>query len=343
MSFIQTLKNYFSAENPTEKYNKEIENLKSSNKTIAFFNEFGELIDVFPRNTDIDLYENRGVAYSAEYIVYNQKIYNAFDVKSVESMEIPCFRYSGDVTSDLSYIMRMHRGRNDDKELQIAMSFKIASLMKASWIFWTIKDYLSLCKILMELELYDEAEILYKDAEQHINERLKQCFNDRLMGFDLIIVSNNVPCCELCAKQRERVYSISGNDKRFPKLPPNVLENRGFHKGCHCSFFPFFGVEMIGKNYDQNPVEYSNRPYVDDRSDKEKHEYEEYINRPVYPNENFYLLKEKMIVRNANLKEYNRLLEIAPHIAPKSFSGYCRMKSMRSKNYLKLEEILKER
>ena len=44
-------------------------------------------------------------------------------------------------------------------------------------------------------------------------------------GTDLIEVSVHGSPCEECAKYQGRIYSISGNDKRFPKYPDWLLSN----------------------------------------------------------------------------------------------------------------------
>lgn len=81
-------------------------------------------------------------------------------------------------------------------------------------------------------------------------------------------------CCGECAKYRGRWFSISGKDKRFPKMPENY--------GCTCQGIDFYPVidgvsepEYCPKH--QNIIEYSNRPFVDDRTQAEKALHQRYL------------------------------------------------------------------
>jgi hypothetical protein len=49
-------------------------------------------------------------------------------------------------------------------------------------------------------------------------------------------------CCKLCGAYQDKVYSISGKDKRFPALFKTVLKN-GYalpHPNCRHQFIPYF-------------------------------------------------------------------------------------------------------
>ena len=61
-------------------------------------------------------------------------------------------------------------------------------------------------------------------------------------GTDLVIMTSMPQCCKLCGAYQDKVYSISGKDKRFPALFKTVLKS-GYalpHPNCRHQFIPYF-------------------------------------------------------------------------------------------------------
>lgn len=61
-------------------------------------------------------------------------------------------------------------------------------------------------------------------------------------GTDLVRMTTMPQCCKLCGAYQDKVYSISGKDKRFPALFKTVLKN-GYalpHPNCRHEFIPYF-------------------------------------------------------------------------------------------------------
>ena len=61
-------------------------------------------------------------------------------------------------------------------------------------------------------------------------------------GTDLVKMTTMPQCCKLCGAYQDKVYSISGKDKRFPALFKTVLR-RGYalpHPNCRHEFIPYF-------------------------------------------------------------------------------------------------------
>lgn len=90
--------------------------------------------------------------------------------------------------------------------------------------------------------------------------------NAKELGTDLVEADYFRGCCGECAKYRKRWFSISGKDKRFPKMPVDY--------GCTCSGIDFspviYGIsEPTYADEIEDIIEYSNRPFVDDRSEEE--------------------------------------------------------------------------
>lgn len=153
-------------------------------------------------------------------------------------------------------------------------------------------------------------------------------------GIDLVAFHDHGGgCCETCAKYRGRVYSISGTDPIFPPLPEYALVHGNFHEGCRCMISPYFGETTIWHKGEQvDPITCSNRSWVDDRTEEEYQQYQEYLK-----------LIEKEERKELDREEYNKLLEMFPNDAPKSFAAYRRMKSAKTTNFLKLVESSKEK
>ena len=163
------------------------------------------------------------------------------------------------------------------------------------------------------------------------------------LGTDLVRMNEHEYTCEECSKYQGRVFSISGRDKRFPKLPEQFYMHYGIHEGCRHFLNVFFerhtplfsGVEL------KDIIKHSNRPYVDDRTQEQITKYEEWKNekRFVYDEQWFIETMHKTIER----KLYEAIRECMPEMAPKSFSGYMRMKNAKTKNWLKFAEAAKEK
>ena len=102
------------------------------------------------------------------------------------------------------------------------------------------------------------------------------------------IMSDCISPCEECAKYRNRIYSYSGNDKRFPQLPDVFKQGKYVCKNhcCHLSsilYYDDFDMERsVYTSFDNlktiklDPIKHSNRPFIDDRNECEIQHYEEH-------------------------------------------------------------------
>lgn len=138
---------------------------------------------------------------------------------------------------------------------------------------------------------------------------------------DLVWMTKHSLCCGECAKYQGRVFSLTGKDKRFPKIPEQVLRTGKIHPGCRHTFTLYFWG--LDSKKDKEMLRFSNRPFIDDRSEEIKRKY------------NFN--SSAQTVKNSDRENYNRLCRCLPDLAPKSFNGYCRMKNSNSKNFQKLK------
>lgn len=113
------------------------------NKKIAYFRN-GVLYNVFPRNTSISLYDDRGVAYDADTVIVSDNgVYDPVIPQSINSLRIPCFnRNNENVVFDLSYIIKMRCNMITDPLVLPIFISKTLDLMEASPIEWRRGDYL---------------------------------------------------------------------------------------------------------------------------------------------------------------------------------------------------------
>lgn len=293
--------------------------------------------------------------YDARYLVSDDVLYNLESTEDINNIPIPKFDKFADmmsgygVTGSLDYVLRMKAGKfynRGEKELCSACLWKATEMMFCSGIGWKKDDFYRLVNWHYELGLFDEA----KKAEEYLQSKdlfqisqfdlyaseNKNHVFDAAHRFNIDLVAFNdygTGCCKECAKMRGRVYSISGKSRNFPKLPNYVKIHGNFHPGCRCMMSLFSKDaedEIYYKGEKINAISSSNRPWVDDRDNREIALYEDYIKR----------VQEN--VKKANdRKEYYKLLELCPDIAPKSFSAYRRMKNSKTNNFMNLYSIAK--
>lgn len=88
-------------------------------------------------------------------------------------------------------------------------------------------------------------------------------------GTDLVECIGNAVTCEVCAQYRGRVFSVSGQDKRYPPLREGAnspLKN-GYdliHPNCRCEFRPYFEA-LHSETENEAKRKYSNRPFEGDK------------------------------------------------------------------------------
>ena len=119
---------------------------------------------------------------------------------------------------------------------------------------------------------------------EHKNDSVTDKINDikRLPKYsdtDLIYVFGNRICCEECAKYINRVYSISGNIDKYPSFLEYLSNSPGCCPHTEVPFYDGFSQMKDSNNNPVDPIKFSNRPFVDDRTEEEKKKYEEKIRK----------------------------------------------------------------
>lgn len=308
--------------------------------------EYGGLTFMAPKPISNEEYQRKR---QAEMDVWEKK-YDLSSVQGIEAIPVPKRKEpSGggiqSVTGRLEYYLMLKAGQYEtagEVDLALACYRKANALMPVSPVPYDRDRYMRLPRYLRKLRRFDEARVeeakieeLFGEGNRFVGEskwaeeRNKRLFSDlKQLKTDLVEASYIRCCCAECAKYRERVYSVSGKDSRFPKLPEYLLA--GEHD-CGIMLYPFLdGVNSMrtrdGKDLNgAKIIKYSNRPFVDDRPPDELRDIEG-IERQ----------RATDSVREQNRKDYDWLWEHLPSVCPKSLSGYSRMKNANSENYQKI-------
>lgn len=186
----------------------------------------------------------------------------------------------------------------------------------------------------MPIKKYAEMAARSTTAEAQNNAQLTQGGD---WGYDLVKMTTHSPTCAICAMYQGRVYATTreaangkyrfknGTVLTFPYLYETAFVS-GYdtiHPNCRhrISVFPpraYTNEELIA--YSQK----STAPFTDTRSDAE---------RKAYAADQ--AAKRR---KNAEHNQYERIKAALPDQAPKSFSGFVRMKQANSENYQNLME-----
>ncbi len=148
-------------------------------------------------------------------------------------------------------------------------------------------------------------------------------------GYDLMIITEHHPCCGQCARVQGRVFSISGNDKRFPPLSaafPSGYKN--VHPNCSCVAVPWI-EELQSPEELKEALEKGSQPLRDERSAGEKALYTQQQSD-----------SRRM---RADLVQYQRYKARLGDDAPKSFSAFRRMKNAGGDRWDELQKEYRQR
>lgn len=320
--------------------------------TTTVYYAYGHVLKVFPPPPG-SYYENRDIINAATFIVSDGVAYDLTDKKSIYSIKVPNYHIYAPhkigeelgVTGYLEYVLRMHSGlcwNVGEYDIAIACLEKATELMKYSTMGWPPKDFFRIVNELNDLGQFKKASKWKDWIERNVpgslsalipiatsvdlrepltaQERKKLLDECRYLETDLVEVGGSGVCCEVCAKYRNRIYTLTGKDTRFPRLP------KDFHKSCGLSIHPYIWGVSEPTFSCPDPMAYSNRPFVDDRTEGEKENRAEWLQK---------ITKQPEVLREPSLARiiYYRLKKVLPNDAPKSVSGFSRMRNANSKNY----------
>lgn len=147
------------------------------------------------------------------------------------------------------------------------------------------------------------------------------------LGRDLVKISKHNTNCPICAPLEGRVFSISGNDKRYPPLS---VAFRGPYSNIHpnCSHVPEPYIEELADDTEGDRVN-SNLPFdIDTRSQKGIDMYNE-------------MRKKKQRLRE-DRRQWERYLLALPENTPKTFQGFMSIKRSGGERWNALQRAFKE-
>jgi len=146
-------------------------------------------------------------------------------------------------------------------------------------------------------------------------------------GHDLVRMTEHQPTCPICAVYQGRVYSVSGNDPRYPALYETAF-SRGYnivHPRCQHSVSPY--IEHLADD-PAGDQERSAAPFdVDPRSQRQRDAYEAGQRR-------------KRQLRQ-DRRQWERYMLVLPDETP-TFSGFRRMKRANSRRWQELQAAYRE-
>lgn len=315
-------------------------------KPITVFFENGQVVKVKP-DPKCDYGEYRQEINEATSIVSDGVPYDLTSVESIKSIPIPKYvdvhknknASSLGVTGYLEYILRMHSGWTDGNiDLEIACLEKATTLMPHSSIAWAEKDYLKIIYRMEELGRFDEVEYwekwISKNSESLTDNRLSN-LNQTLelakqFKTDLVVANWAGGQSAVVAKYQGRIYSISGEDKRFPYLP-NFIKETGRPSCSPILYESIKNTTIYYKGKEVSIEKLTWRPFIDDRSEDEKAAYLMHKEKREHE-------KEYKIARRV----YYRLKFLIPDDVPKSMSAFSKMKNANSQKYQELVKKAEE-
>ncbi len=222
-------------------------------------------------------------------------------------------------------------------DLAIACLKKSNNIMAFNTDYYLKKDFLRLPEYLKKIGNFDEArleeekiEALFppKDIPKMLAKKTEEVSDS--INTKLVEVSRESCICAECAKYHDRIYSINGEDSRFPNY--DIFKSYLMEKTCSCRLlsWPFsYGVSIMRGLGENNPIGYSNRPFEDDRTDDEIQIYDERL--------------LKIAQEQKDRIDYDWIRENLTDIAPKTFGGYRNMKNKNSTNYQKIISTAKDK
>lgn len=184
----------------------------------------------------------------------------------------------------------------------------------------------------MQLDTY--AELVSRTTETEIRNIAALNLGYRIDN-DLVEISEHWGSCPICAPYQGRVYSVSGNDPRYPYLYDTPWDDsyQNFHPNCAHVLTQYI-EELHDPEENEDKERYSNRsfeiggegwtPEQTNRAEKSLEAYRarQDQNRRIYDNR----------------KQYQRYKEALGKDAPKSFAGFVRMKSAGGESWVRLQE-----
>ncbi len=182
--------------------------------------------------------------------------YDMDSIEGINSIPVPAKNYTtGDPTKDCIYYVLQRKATEHKKNGR--MDLAIACLRKSNELsdyekkpLLLEKEYLRLVKYILQtgdISLAEkEEERIYKrhpefkDRRISNLSRIKECIKKNKEWKNDLVIVHTSHSCPICGKYNNKLYSISGKNKSYPKLPSEITQIGGFCKTCYLGITSYF-------------------------------------------------------------------------------------------------------
>lgn len=188
--------------------------------------------------------------------LFRSKKYDMDSLEAINSIPVPAKNYTtGDPTKDCIYYILQRKATEHKKNGR--MDLAIACLRKSNELsdyesrpLLLEKEYLRLVKYILQTGNIDlaekEEEKIYKRHPEFKDRRISNLLRiketikkNKELKNDLVIIRTK-PSCPICGKYDKKIYSISGKNKNYPKLPSEIVQSGGFCPTCYLGVNSYF-------------------------------------------------------------------------------------------------------
>lgn len=185
-----------------------------------------------------------------------KKKYDMDSLDGINAIPVPAKNYNtGDPTKDCIYYILQRKATEHKKNGRIDLA--IACLRKSNQLsdyeakpLLTQKEYMRLIKYIestgdfqlaqKELDLINTRHPEFLDKRVSNLLRIKEVLQkNKEWKNDLVYITTN-KSCPLCSPYDHKVYSISGKNQKYPKLPAEFSKNGGFCPKCIVGITNYF-------------------------------------------------------------------------------------------------------
>ena len=184
------------------------------------------------------------------------KHYDMDTLEGINVIPVPAKNYNtGNPTKDCIYYVLQRKATEHKKNGR--MDLAIACLRKSNELsdyekkpLLLEKEYLRLVKYILQtgdISLAEkEEERIYKrhpefkDRRISNLSRIKECIKKNKEWKNDLVIVHTSHSCPICVKNNNKLYTITGKNKSYPKLPSEITQIGGFCKTCYLGITSYF-------------------------------------------------------------------------------------------------------
>lgn len=185
-----------------------------------------------------------------------KQVYDLNSLEGITAIQVPKYEPLRGIASpvdNIEYILQRkatEHKKNNRMDLAIACLKKSNELMPFSNFNYSEKDYLRLVKYLKlnnQTELANQEERkIYMEHPEFRDKRIsnsirvrENLIKQREWNNDLVLITTNNTCC-ICKKYNNKIYSLSGKNKQYEKIPSEIVNSGGFCPKCYLGIHSYF-------------------------------------------------------------------------------------------------------